>query len=126
MMELRAVKRISLEGIGEGWDNQAYIKLKTHSAEDFKKLQVITEDLIKKSKEDNLAGQFKELFSSDLVDLYKGLFVEGKGYFLVDTDGKIENKLQDLQPEHLDELFLLPGVRDRVREGLVKDERLKE
>ena len=119
MINLRGIKRISLEGIAESWDKQAYIKFQTYSQEDIDKVKDISQKIVD--------ADDPSQYDKPMLDVYKGLFVEGKGYSLVKNKetGEFENTLVDLEPEHLDQLFILPGVRDRVLSALMSDERLK-
>ena len=120
MINLRGIKRIELQDIAEGWDKQAYIKFQTYSQQDIDKIKELSKLI--------LESEDSSQYDAPMLDIYKGLFVEGKGYSLVKNKetGEFDNTLVDLQPEHLDQLFILPGVRERILTALMRDERLKE
>ncbi len=121
MASFKAIKKISLEGAGEGWNSQCYISFYAYTLDDFKRVRATF-------KSDDVDGAIKEAqekdggfgIAEDMIKLHEELFVEGKGF---DDDTK---QIADIAVENVRQIMMLPGVAEKIQRSLIEGDRLKE
>ena len=112
MGSFRAIKKISLAGVGEGWDDKCFIKFYAYSLADFK-------SIVKAFKETD--GKESLELADEVIKVHKSLFHSGMG---LDADS---NEVIAITAEDVPEILCLPGVLDKIREVLLRgNARLKE
>ena len=116
--KFQAIRSVSLEGVGDGWTKDCYIRFRTYSLDDYKVIREMVDELEAHiNKNPNKPVPISHIEKS--IELHTELFVDGKGF---DADS---NEIVDLSRDDVEAIMSIAGVRDLIQEVLVDTTRLK-